>query len=49
MVENTPRIIKMLSLVQYLKQQRNNLFVNHDEHWLEITLVKTKDFSSNFF
>lgn len=45
-VESTPRIRKMLLSVQYLKQQRNNLFVNHDEHWLEITLLKTKDFSN---
>jgi hypothetical protein len=45
-VESTERIRKMLSSVQYLKEQRNNLFVNHDEHWLEITLLKTKDFSN---
>lgn len=45
-VESTLRIRKMLLLVQYLKQQRNNLFVNHEEHWLEITLVKTRDFSN---
>ncbi len=45
-VESTLKITKMLSLVQYLKQQRNNLFVNHNEHWLEITLLKTKDFSN---
>lgn len=45
-VGSTLRIKKMLSAVQYLKQQSKSLFVNHDEHWLEITLLKTKDFSN---
>lgn len=45
-VENIQRIRKMLSSVEYLKEKRNNLFVNHDEHWLEITLLKTEDFSN---
>ena len=44
--ESTERIRKMLLSVQYLKEQENNLFVNHNEHWLEITLLKTKDFSN---
>lgn len=44
MIESTPKIRKMFSSVKYLEQQRNNLFVNHDEYWLEITLLKTKDF-----